>query len=347
MKIREAIKKVAAKKDLTGAEMGSVFRDMMSGKTTPSQIGSFITALRMKGETAEEISAAAKVMREKAGKIKVSARSSELVDTCGTGGTGAKAVKTFNISTAAAFVLAGCGVKVAKHGNRAVSSECGSADVLAELGVKIEIFPSSTARCIDKIGIGFMFAPVFHSAMKYAGPVRREIGIRTIFNILGPLCNPLRAGRQLMGVYKKDLTEIMAHALKKLGSKRAYVVHGEGDMDEITLTGRTRISELRNGKVRTFHVSPASFGMKKIPSASIKGGDAKKNAEIIRGILSGKKGPKRDIVLANASFALMAAGKASDPLEGVRLAESAIDSGAALKKLESLITETNKGRTRR
>ncbi|MFH1837097.1 MAG: anthranilate phosphoribosyltransferase [Candidatus Omnitrophota bacterium] len=337
MKIQEAIKIVVAKKNLTEAETQSVFNEIMSGQTTSAQIGAFITALRMKGETVDEITGAARVMRMKAAKIKTGSSSSGLIDTCGTGGTGSK---TFNISTTVAFILAASGVKVAKHGNRAISSSCGSADVLEELGVKIDVPAKVTARCIDRIGVGFLFAPVFHGAMRYASPVRREIGIRTIFNILGPLCNPLKSGRQIIGVYDAKLTGTIANVLKKLGSKRAYVVHGQGPLDEVTISGRTKVSELKNDRVRTFYVSPATFGMRKAAISDIRGGTAKKNAKIIRDILSGKRGPKRDVVLINASLALMAAGKAKDPIEGVKIAMKAIDSGEALGKLEKLIKET-------
>ncbi len=339
MDIRTAISKVTARKDLTVEETRSVFGEIMTGLATPSQIASFITALRMKGETVDEITGAAKVMREKAVKIRVKNGSARLIDTCGTGGTGTKA---FNISTAAAFVVAGCGVKVAKHGNRAVSSHCGSADVLEELGIKIDVPASVIEDAIETIGIGFLFAPVFHGAMGYAALPRKEIGIRTVFNILGPLSNPAMAKRQVLGVYDEKLTAIIANVLKKLGSERAYVVHGQGPLDEVTVAGKTRVSELRKGNVRTYNLTPSSFGFKRNTIDSIKGGTVRENASIIKSVFSGSHGPKREVVLMNASLALMVADKAASFKEGVRMAAESIDSGAALKKLEELIKITNR-----
>ena len=338
MDIKKAIEKVVCFRGLTEKETHSVFSGIMSGRATASQISAFITALRMKGETVDEITGAARVMREKAVRIKTSART--VLDTCGTGGTGTGA---FNISTAVAFVLAGCGVKVAKHGNRTASSRCGSADVLEELGVKLDVPVQVTERCIRTINIGFLFAPVFHSAMRYAVTPRKEIGLRTIFNILGPLSNPASATCQVLGVYEGGLTVTMAKVLRKLGTKRAYVVHGRDTLDEVTITDRTMIAELRNGRIKSYSVSPGTFGFKKAALKDIKGGSVKKNAEIIRNVLSGQKGPRRDIVLMNSSVALMAAGKVKDLKKGVRFAAAAVDSGEALERLEELIRVTNEG----
>ncbi len=354
MNIKKAIEKVACSSSLTEKEAYLVFKDIMSGKACASQIGAFITALRMKGETVDEITGAARVMREKARKIKTGGRSIDIdrdeaggaavLDTCGTGGTGAG---TFNISTTVAFVLAGCGVKVAKHGNRAASSRCGSADVLEALGVNVEVPVKVTEKCISRINIGFMYAPLFHGAMKYAAPVRRELGIRTIFNILGPLSNPAAASCQVLGVYDEKLTVPIAKVLKKLGIRRAYVVHGKDGLDEVTITDRTLVAELAAGRIMTYTVSPADFGVKKAPARSIKGGSVRKNARIVREILRGSKGPRRDIVLVNSSLALMAAGKAKSFKEGMKLASRSIDSGKALEKLKDLARMTSPARKRR
>ena len=335
MDIKKAIQKVVDRKDLSEKEMRSVFGGIMSGKATPAQIGSFITALRMKGETVEEITGAAKVMREKALKVKATGT---VLDTCGTGGSGKH---TFNISTTVAFVLAGCGVKVAKHGNRSVSSNCGSADVLEKLGVRLDVPSKVTERCLNSINVGFLFAPLYHGAMKYAITPRREIGVRTVFNILGPLSNPAGASCQVLGVYDEKLTDVMARVLKKLGAKRAFVVHGKDGLDEVTITGKTKVTELKSGRIRSYHLSPGTFGMKRASLARIKGGTAKDNAKIVKDVLSGKKGVKRDIVLMNSSVALMAAGKVKSFKEGVRLAAGSIDSGRAMDSLNKLIKMTN------
>jgi len=351
MDIKKAIERIVCFEHLTEEETQSVFDQIMSGGATPSQIGAFITALRMKGETVAEITGAARVMREKAVKVKVGGGRVDIdseeigpdeetiLDTCGTGGTG---TNTFNISTTAAFVLAGCGVKVAKHGNRAASSRCGSADVLEALGVKLDAPVEMTEKCINAINIGFLYAPLFHGAMKYAITPRKEIGIRTIFNILGPLSNPASATCQVLGVYEEKLTGTIANVLKKLGTKRAYVVHGMDKLDEVTITGKTKVSELKNGKVRSYSVSPGTFGVKKAAHEDIKGGTAKENAEMIRGVLSGEKSPRRDIVLMNSSMALMAAGRVSSFKEGVTAAAESIDQGKAREALEQLIRITNK-----
>ena len=335
--IKEAIAKVVEKKDLREDEMVSVMREIMEGEATPAQIAAFITALRMKGETVDEITGAARVMREKA--LKVKTKASVVVDTCGTGGDESF---TFNISTAAAFVAAGAGLTVAKHGNRSVSSKSGSADVLKSLGVNIEAEVQKVEECLDSIGIGFLFAPLMHGAMKYAAPVRREIGIRTIFNILGPLTNPAGARYQVLGVYRSELTEVLANVLKNLGSTRAFVVSGNDGLDEMTLTSETKVSELKDGKVKTYSIKPEEFGMTRCKLFELQGGEPDDNARIISAILKGDKGPKRDVVVLNAAAAIVASGMAKDMKEGIKLAEEAIDSGKALEKLEKLIEITSK-----
>ncbi|PIU82848.1 MAG: anthranilate phosphoribosyltransferase [Elusimicrobia bacterium CG06_land_8_20_14_3_00_38_11] len=350
--IKEAIAKVVQKENLTEKEAIDVMTEIMTAQATESQIASFITALRMKGETIDEITGCAKVMREHATKIIVKKHAVDIdrdeinidwetiVDTCGTGGD---KTKTFNVSTATAFVAAGAGVVVAKHGNRAVSSKCGSADVLEELGINLELPREKVEECINKIGIGFLYAPLLHSAMKYAIGPRRQIGIRTIFNILGPLTNPAGANAQVLGVYSPDLTETLAFVLKNLGSKSAFVVHGIDAIDEISITGKTQISELKNGIIKTYTVKPEDFGLKKAKVGDIAGGDAKENAKIILDILTGKKGPKRDIVLLNTAAVLTAAGKSKNFKEGIELAQRSIDLGKALKKFEELKKYCGKG----
>ena len=334
--IKEAIGKVVDRKDLTEVEMISTFEEIMSGSASPSQIGAFITALRMKGETVEEITGAARVMREKALHIKT--KSKMVVDTCGTGGDESG---TFNISTTAAFIVAGTGITVAKHGNRSVSSKSGSADVLKNLGVNIEAEVSHVERCLDEIGIGFLFAPILHSAMKFAIGPRREIGIRTIFNILGPLTNPAGARSQVLGVYDSRLTEPLAKVLCNLGSTHVFVVHGSDGLDEITLTGKTYISELKNGEVKNYEIVPEDFGFKRCKKEELLGGDSGINAQITLDILNGKKGPQRDIVLLNAAAAIVAGGKAKDFMEGLHAASYSIDKGMAMKKLDGLRRLTN------
>lgn len=349
--IREAIHKVVDRIDLEEEEMIQVMEEIMSGEATQAQIGSFITALRMKGETIDEIVGAAKVMRQMATKIPIEGVTLDLdrddinidretiIDTCGTGGDG---TLTFNISTATAFVVAGGGITVAKHGNRSVSSVCGSADVLKELGVNIDATPEVVAKCIKKIGIGFLFAPTFHGAMKYAIGPRREIGIRTIFNILGPLTNPANAKYQILGVYKEELCETLAYVLQRLGTKRAMVVHGMDGMDEITVTKDTYVAELRNNQVKTYYINPTHFNMPIYNFSELRGGNAIDNANIIRDILTGKeRGAKRAIVALNAGAAFYVAGKATTIKEGIEYAESVIDSGKAMTKLEKLIKMSN------
>ncbi len=333
--IKEAIDKVVRGIDLNRDEMTGAFEEIMTGAATPIQIGAFITALRMKGETVEEITAAARVMRSKAAVIDLG-EEEDIVDTCGTGGD---VSHTFNISTATAFVLAGCDIKVAKHGNRSVSSQCGSADVLEELGVKISLPPERVKECIKKIGIGFMFAPMFHSAMKYAVEPRKDIGIRTIFNILGPLSNPANATHQIIGVYRPEITELMAQVLLNLGARAAMIVHSDDGLDEISISAKTRITELKNKKIRTFYVQPKNFGFKQVDISAVKGGTKQENAKIIIDILNGQRGPARDIVLMNAGAALMVMEEARDFKDGVRIGAEAIDSRWALNKLEALRLE--------
>ncbi len=313
-------------------QASQVMAEIMEGSATPSQLAAFLVALRLKGETAQEIAGMARVMREKALRVSVHGL---LVDTCGTGGDGKG---TFNVSTTAAIVAAGAGLRVAKHGNRAASGQCGSADVLEALGVKIDLGPQGVETCIREVGIGFMFAPAFHPAMKYAAPVRREIGIRTVFNILGPLTNPAGAQVQLLGVPQAALGERMAQVLGLLGSQRALVVHGEDGLDEISLTGPTRVWELKGGSVVSYTIAPEDAGLSRVPLHALKGGTAQENAATLRRVLQGGDGPIRDVVLLNAAGVLLAAGKARDLRDGVRLAAQAIDSGAALKKLERWIT---------
>ncbi len=332
MDIREAIRTAVAGTPLSAADTESVFAQIMEGGATDAQIAALIVALRMKGETVEEITGAARAMRSKATPV-VSASQEHLVDTCGTGGDESG---TFNISTAAALVAAGAGARVAKHGNRSVSSKCGSADVLEALGVSVTVGPEVMKRCLDEVGICFLFAPSLHKAMKYAVGPRKEVGVRTIFNILGPLTNPSSAPAQVMGVFGAELTETLANVLCSLGSAHAYVVHGEDRLDEVSLSAPTRVSEVRGGKVTSYSVSPTDFGLSTAPRESVAGGDVAANARIIEAVLSGEKGPRRDIVVLNAAFAIAAAGLAGSPVEGVSRATEAIDSGAAKGKLEGL-----------
>jgi anthranilate phosphoribosyltransferase len=349
--IKEMIQKIVKRQDLSEEEMVQVMNEIMEGRATDAQIGAFITALRMKGETIDEITGAAKVMRAKATPIRVSngivdidrdeinIDRETIVDTCGTGGDG---TNTFNVSTTTAFVVAGGGLKVAKHGNRSVSSQCGSADVLEALGVNLDVGPDVVEACVNEIGIGFLYAPKLHGAMKYAIGPRREIGIRSIFNVLGPLTNPARANVQILGVYEPALTNALAQVLGRLGSTRALVVHGEGSLDEISVTGPTRVSELRDGTVRDYRIEPEDFGIKRATLADIKGGDAKKNAAIVTDVLGGQPGAKRDMVLMNAGAAFYAASKVPDIQAGIRTAAEVIDSGKAIRKLEQLVARTNR-----
>ena len=351
--IKEAIAKVVRGTDLTEREMGTAMDEIMSGTATPAQIAGFITALRLKGETVDEITGAAKAMRDKATKMnfnnhlisidrdEINIEDETILDTCGTGGDG---TNTFNVSTATAFVAAGEGVRVAKHGNRAVSSLCGSSDVLENLGVKLDITTTDVEKCILDVGIGFLYAPLFHGAMKHAIGPRQEIGIRTIFNILGPLTNPAGASVQVLGVYEPQLTEKMAEVLKRLATREAFVVCGEGTFDEISICGPTKVSHLKDGEVKTFEMTPEEYGFKRASPEAIKGGNVKENAKIIRDILNGEKGPKRDMVVLNASAAFVSAGVADNFSEGVVRAVDSIDSGRAMEKLDRLIDFTRKCR---
>ena len=348
--IRKAIAKVVDRLDLSEGEMIEVMNQIMSGEATPAQISAFITALRMKGETVEEITGAARVMRDRVTPIRVgrdvldmdrddiNIDQETILDVVGTGGDG---TNTFNISTTVSFVVAACGVKVAKHGNRSVSSICGSADVLESLGVNLDVPPQVVERCISRIGIGFLFAPALHGAMKHAIGPRREIGIRTIFNILGPLTNPAGAQCQVMGVYREDLVVTLAQVLYKLGCKRGFVVHGLDGMDEITLTTETALAEVTTAGVQLRRFAPEELGFSRCSMAELRGGNAAENAVIVREVLTGRKGAKRDIVLVNAAFAPVAAGKTGDLREGVRMAGAAIDSGEALAVMGRLAVMTN------
>jgi anthranilate phosphoribosyltransferase len=333
--IREAIRALVEGRSLTVAEAAAVMEEMMEGKATPAQMGAFLTALRIKGETAEEIAGLAGVMRSKATPVTAAG---PLLDIVGTGGDGSN---TFNISTAAAFVAAGAGIKVAKHGNRAASSQCGSADVLEALGVKIELNAGQVCRCIEQVGIGFMFAPAFHPAMKYAAGPRKEMGIRTVFNILGPLTNPAGAEYQVIGVPGEALGEKMAGALCHLPIKHALVVYGLNGMDEISISNESLVWEIKNEEItRTQRISPEECGLKKAPAKAIAGGTPAENAETLRSILSGEKTPRRDAVLLNAAAGFLAAERVNDLREGVVLAGEVIDKGLALEKMEQLVEFT-------
>jgi anthranilate phosphoribosyltransferase len=332
---KENLSKIIQKKDLNEEQMSRMITDVFSGTITDAQIGAMMAALATKGETFEELAGAARAMRRKALRVQTSAAT--VVDTCGTGGDGAH---TFNISTTTAFVVAACGVTVAKHGNRSVSSRCGSADLLEALGVKLDTAPEIVEEAVRDIGIGFLFAPMYHSAMKYAAKARKEVGLRSIFNMLGPLTNPAGANCQLLGVYAPELTEMFAHALHLLGAKRALVVHGHDGLDEISVCAPTRVSELKDGLIRTYDIYPESFFGQQASPEDLSGGYPEENARITRNILNGEKGPKRDVVLINAAAALMAAGQATDLKEGILRAEAAIDEGAAARKMEALIDFT-------
>lgn len=328
---KEILNKIVTGKNLNEEEAYETMNEIMQGITTPAQIASFLTALRMKGETVEEITGCARAMRENAVSLKETYPLA--VDTCGTGGD---SKGTFNISTVAAFVVAGTGIMVAKHGNRGVSSKSGSADVLEALGININLTPSQVEECLQKLGIAFFFAPVFHPAMKHAIGPRREIGFRTIFNLLGPLTNPAGVKRQILGVYNPDITELIAGVLKRLGAQNAMVVCGEGGIDEISITGFTKITQIKNREIMTYYIKPEDLGLCRYELKDINGGDAKVNAEITLNILRGKDGPQRLIVIVNAAAALIVGGIAKDMRDGIKIAAETIDSGAALKKLEDL-----------
>lgn len=335
--VQTAIRKLIEQKNLTEAEAEAAMKCLMSGEATQAQIGSFLTALRMKGETIGEITAFARVMREFAARITPKV-DDILVDTCGTGGD---KVKTFNISTAAMFVAAGAGIRIAKHGNRSVTSKAGSADVVEAMGVQIDLSSDEVQRCIETVGIGFMFAPRFHGAMKHAIGPRREMGIRTVFNILGPLTNPASARAQVMGVFDGALTEKLAQVLGRLGCRRAMVVYGLDGLDEISTLGETQISEFDGSKVRTYTISPEEFGLARTRSEAIAGKDLTENVKMLLKVLRGEKGPRRDIVLLNAAAAILVGGKVRDLREGIAVAADAIDSGRAYEKLVQLIEATS------
>ena len=326
------LSKLQRREDLTVDEAAGAMAEIMEGRAASSHIAALLVGLAMKGERPTEIVGLARAMRQRATKLPVD-NIGEVFDTCGTGGDGAE---TFNVSTAAALVVAACGVRVAKHGNRSVSSRCGSADVFESLGVKVDAPPEVAARCLDEAGIAFLFAPTFHPSMRHAGPTRKELGIRTAFNLLGPLTNPAGAARQLVGVPRPEFTELVARSLAMLGTVRAWVVHGADGLDELSTTGYSKVSEYRDGSVNTFYVHPAEFGLPKAARAGLRGGDASTNAEIIRSILAGDQGAPRDIVLYNAGASLLIAGQAADLREGVERAAEAIDSGRARGVLEKL-----------
>lgn len=333
--IREAIAKVVDRQDLSEQEMVLVMEEIMTGLASDAQIGAFITALRMKGETVAEITGAARVMRQRATPILAADPDDMLVDIVGTGGD---ASGTFNVSTTAAFVVAGAGVRVAKHGNRSVSSRCGSADVLEALGVDLDLSPEQIGQCVRQVGIGFMFAPKLHGAMKYAIGPRREIGIRTIFNMLGPLTNPAGANVYLLGVYSAELTEVIARVLVNFGVRRALVVWGEGNVDELTTTAPSRVSEVADGTVRTYTITPEEVGLARVTLADVQGGTTPADsALLVSEVLQGGGGPRRDMVLLNAGAALMAAGQAMTLALGMQMAAQVIDSGQAMAKLSALV----------
>ena len=334
--IKESIAQLIKGNDLSITEMSAAIEQIMTGKATDAQISSFLTALSIKGETVEEITAAAKVMREKAVSIPVKSNH-DLIDIVGTGGD---MLNTFNISTAAAFVVSGTGLKVAKHGNRSASSLCGSADVIEELGININISPANVAKCIEEIGIGFLFARNLHQAMKHAAGPRKEIGIKTVFNILGPLTNPADAEIQLLGVYSTDLTEKLANVLKNLGRKRALVVHGCDGLDEITLCNDTIVYDLKDNNITEYKISPEKLGFKLADINALKGGDPEINAKIINDLLKGKKSPHRDIVVLNAAAAVFASEKTDNLGEALKIAADSIDSGKAFAKVNELIELT-------
>lgn len=334
--IQQAIHQLFSHQDLTVEQADAAMSEIMEGEATPAQIGAFLAALRMKGETVDEITGCARAMKRSAVPVRPAIGDAMLVDTCGTGGDG---THTFNISTAAAFVVAGHGIKVAKHGNRSVSSKCGSADVLMALGANIQLTPEQAAECIEEVGIAFLFAPIYHPAMRHAIGPRRELSARTVFNILGPLTNPANATNQVIGVYDPRLTETMAQVLNQMGSRAAFVVHGADGLDELSVTGINRVSHLDGGKVQSFHLDPTELGIARATVADLAGGDAEENAALVRGVLSGEThGPKRDAVILNAAAALSTdCGDWNTGLEGAR---ASIDSGAALRVLDAFVAKT-------
>jgi anthranilate phosphoribosyltransferase len=333
--LRAIIAKVATGASLSREEASVAFDSMMSGEATPSQMGGLLMALRVRGETVDEITGAVEVMRAKMLRVDAPAGA---VDVVGTGGDGSGSV---NVSTCASFIVAGCGVPVAKHGNRALSSRSGAADVLAALGVRIDLTPDDVSRCLKETGIGFMFAPAHHPAMKNVGPTRVELATRTIFNLLGPLSNPAGVTRQMVGVFSRQWVLPLAQVLKNLGSESAWVVHGSDGLDEITLTGPTFVAALENGNIRSFEISPEDAGLPRTGPDSLKGGDAQENAASLQAVLDGKPSAFRDVALFNAAAALVVAGKVKDVKEGVALGQKSLDSGAALEKLKRLVTVSN------
>lgn len=349
--IIEALHQVANHRESLSREIArEVMAEILSGGTTDAQIAALLVALHMKGETVEEIVGFAEAIRKASASLNIhdfaldvsGTEREALIDTCGTGGD---ASGTFNISTATALTVAGAGVRVAKHGNRSVTSQCGSADVVEVLGINITLPPARIAECLQKIGIAFLFAPSMHSAMKYVQPARRELRLRTVFNLLGPLCNPAHASAQVVGVYSSSLVEKLAHALQMLGLKRALVVHGNDGLDEITITGSTHVAEVRNGSIRTYDVSPEEFGLRSAPISEIQGGDVQANADIIRRIMDGERSARRDVVLMNAAAALVVAGRADTISKAMPLAADSLDSGAAREKLAKLAEFTSGKRT--
>ncbi len=336
MDIQTAIKSMIARQDLSGDDMTSVMRQIMTGECTPAQIGGFLVGLHMKGETVDEISAAATVMRELATRVEVD--TDRLVDTAGTGGDSSG---SFNISTASALVAAAAGARVAKHGNRSMTSKSGSADVLEAAGVKLDIPPEKVAACINSVGVGFMFAPAHHGAMKHAIGARKELAVRTVFNVLGPLTNPAGAPNQVIGVFHADLVELMANVLKQLGSRHVMVVHAEDGMDEISISAPTRVAELKSGEVRCYTLTPADFGMQTASLDELRVGSAEESLAMIRAVFADNPGPARDIVCLNSGAAIYVAGCADSLAAGVEAAQAAISSGEAAEVLQNLVTETN------
>ena len=333
--IRDAIAQLVEGRDLTEGEAAACMRELMSGTATPAQFGAFVTALRLKGETVDEITGMATVMREKASRIEIDG---PLLDTCGTGGDESG---SFNVSTCAAFIAAGAGARVAKHGNRAMTSKCGSADVLEALGARIDLAPEQVAACIERSGFGFMFAQAFHPAMKFVAPLRREIGIRTVFNILGPLTNPAGATHQVIGVSRAGLVETIAEVLGRMGAFHALVVHGTDGFDEISIGSKTIVAELVDGIVKTYEVTPENAGLRRHDISAVLGDTPAHNAAELREVLGGRKGPLRDFALINAAAALVAWGSAADLKAGVDLAANSVDSGAARAALEAFVAASN------
>jgi anthranilate phosphoribosyltransferase len=333
--LRQLIQKVSGGATLSEEEIRTALDQMTAGAATPAQMGAFLMALRVRGETVEEIAGAAQMLRAKMNRVEVAPDAIDIV------GTGGDAHGTYNISTCASLIAAGAGVKIAKHGNRRVSSKSGASDVLSELGVKLEVSPETIARCVDEAGVGFLWAPMHHPALKHWAPIRGELGIRTIFNLLGPICNPAGVKRQVVGVFSWHWVEPVAHVLKSLGAEHVWVVHGHDGLDELTTTGATDVAELKDGVITVFEVTPADAGLSPAKLSDLKGGDEKENAAAIRDVLAGKKTPLRDIAVLNAAAALIVADKAANLLDGAALAAHSIESGAAQRALDKLVAITN------